>query len=643
MDKKSRNTIIVSIVALAIVLITVTYAYFSARITGIESASTISLTAGRMEVVYAEGNDVLSFSNIYPREEAWATKTFTLTGYNTTELAMGYKVGLNVITNGFPDDYLTYSLENIQSTNGNPIRNVDNASINGTGMVWFGPGQFRSGQNLIHSYELKIYFKDNGLDQNDAQEAVFNAKITIDEAFPQPWDFVEDGTLLANIKSNNVVTTPLTNPGFEEALTTMGSVTVTSTYVDYYWTYGTGYTDNGDGTYDLTGVNTLKFKDNASNLNDKYIVSIDPAQTSSSTNTLVSTNDLTNLIYVTSATYISNRNRGNFGYRNLAIEPEAELSSAVDDYGTSYYFRGAVENNYVVFANMCWRIVRIVGDGSVKLVLYNYNPNNVTNPCATSEDGDTNAFARYNNIYLSAFNTTANKNTYVGYMYSNNPNSSDFDTAHANDKDSTILTFLKGWYDEKLRSYNDMLADVIWCNDKSTATTSYNPFNWSDVTNTGIGTQRTYYSAAQRNSQANDNSPSLICPSAGSDGKLSKFTARDNTNGNAKLYSNNKEYKIGLLTVDELTFAGLIYDTTSHNRQLYLYQNTMNHSFWTMSPAYLNSSDTASNYYYTNSYRLTGSVSSDSVSVRPSIALKKETTISGGAGTSSNPFVVSNN
>lgn len=42
---------------------------------------------------------------------------------------------------------------------------------------------------------------------------------------------------------------------------------------------------------------------------------------------------------------------------------EALLASTEDDYGTSYYFRGAVKDNYVQFANKCWRIVRVGGDG----------------------------------------------------------------------------------------------------------------------------------------------------------------------------------------------------------------------------------------------------------------------------------------
>lgn len=45
------------------------------------------------------------------------------------------------------------------------------------------------------------------------------------------------------------------------------------------------------------------------------------------------------------------------------------LIEDVDDYGLTYYFRGNVENNYVMFANLMWRIVRINGDGTVKLVL----------------------------------------------------------------------------------------------------------------------------------------------------------------------------------------------------------------------------------------------------------------------------------
>ena len=184
MDKKSKNTLIVSIIALALVLIGVTYAYFSARITGLESASTISLTAGRMGIQYSEGDEAVIMNNIYPRSEAWVTKTITLTGWNTTDQHMRYRLGLNVTSNTFTRDYLTYDLTVLESTNGSPVSEKVGAPINGTGFVEFGRGYFDEADGDVHRYELKIYFKDNGKDQNDAQGAIFNAKINVsgDEA-----------------------------------------------------------------------------------------------------------------------------------------------------------------------------------------------------------------------------------------------------------------------------------------------------------------------------------------------------------------------------------------------------------------------------------------------------------------------------
>ena len=45
-------------------------------------------------------------------------------------------------------------------------------------------------------------------------------------------------------------------------------------------------------------------------------------------------------------------------------ENEKILSVTLDDYGTSYYYRGNPIDNYVNFAGMCFRIVRIEGDGT---------------------------------------------------------------------------------------------------------------------------------------------------------------------------------------------------------------------------------------------------------------------------------------
>ena len=102
----------------------------------------------------------------------------------------------------------------------------------------------------------------------------------------------------------------------------------------------------------------------------------------------------------------------------VSTAEEALLASAEDNSGTSYYFRGAVTNNYVEFANKCWRIVRVGGDGSVKLILHNDNTTKAANPCAAANNSASAAFARYSGTtYTSAFNSSYSDNAYVGFKY----------------------------------------------------------------------------------------------------------------------------------------------------------------------------------------------------------------------------------
>ena len=250
----------------------------------------------------------------------------------------------------------------------------------------------------------------------------------------------------------------------------------------------------------------------------------------------------------------------------ISADNEAILASTADDYGTSYYFRGAVTNNFVEYANMCWRIVRVTGDGSIKLVLYNYNGLTSTNntpssstPCNVT--GNTYAFARYeSNKSVSGFTSAQNDNAYVGLMYGNintGSFSSSYEKAHTNTIPSEVLVNLNKWYSNVLSKQNgfkaNKLADTIWCNDKSVITdTTFNPDNMTLYTEFGYSMNKSYYSAAKRLVQASSleaggTGLSLICLNDNNGGKLSKFTVSDTVYGNGAL----KNYAmIGLLTAD---------------------------------------------------------------------------------------------
>ena len=81
------------------------------------------------------------------------------------------------------------------------------------------------------------------------------------------------------------------------------------------------------------------------------------------------------------------------------------LCKAKDAYGDSYYYRGNVTNNYVLFADKYWRIVRINGDGTIRVI---YDGTSTHANGESSEDRQ---------IGKSAFNSSYNDNAYVGYMY----------------------------------------------------------------------------------------------------------------------------------------------------------------------------------------------------------------------------------
>ena len=304
----------------------------------------------------------------------------------------------------------------------------------------------------------------------------------------------------------------------------------------------------------------------------------------------------------------------------VSTASEALLASAEDDYGTSYYFRGAVTNNYVQFANKCWRIVRVGGDGSVKLILHNDNTAGAANPCDAANNSASAAFARYSDTtYKSAFNSSYNDNAYVGFKYGT-PGSSTYEATHANTNNSTILTNLETWYTNNLKTYADAIADTVWCNDKTNVTdTTYDPYGWNP-NGYGYGTNVTYYGATQRlvskSNSAGGTGPSLKC-----NGELSKINS-----------------KVGLITSDELAYAGYAYG--KNNTTTYLQENATDTYWWSLSPSYfigsyarvwsVNGGNGNFGYNYVHLTR----------GVRPSISLKSTTNATGN-GTSDSPFIIS--
>ena len=275
------------------------------------------------------------------------------------------------------------------------------------------------------------------------------------------------------------------------------------------------------------------------------------------------------------------------------------IYSAKDDLGTSYYFRGNVTNNYVKFANKYWRIIRINGDGSIRMIYAG---------TSAHANGYDDSSANDMSIGTSAFNSSYNDNTYVGYMYGT-AGATTYANTHSNTTNSTIKTKLDSWYDTYIVNTGNegYIADAIYCNDRSVSS------------GTGIGTTVTDYAAKIRR---NNRQPTLKCTN-----NSDKFT-KSTTIGNGKLTK-----MIGLITSDEVMYAG---GTTSNNQEYYLYSGFW---YWTMAPYSFASGDAIVRYVRDSGVLSNCRVSYTSGAVRPVVSLKSDA-ISRGSGTAESPFLV---
>ena len=365
------------------------------------------------------------------------------------------------------------------------------------------------------------------------------------------------------------------------------------------------------------------------------------------------------------------------------------LYMAEDDEGESYYYRGAVKNNYVSFAGFIWRIIRRNGDGSVRMIYSGKS---------TSDTGDVVTIGN------SAFNDKYWDPTYVGYKYNEdfslhesngttyyswftNAQKYNFGTGYTFDeatKKFTLIGDIKQltWNDNhdeivnnqlysclntncnvvyKVTGYinaTNMIVQPISYSSNSLLTAQTNKTdspikikldNWyktnmasytsylADETfcsdrsiSSGKGyltTSTTTYGAYDR--LENSKKPSLKCSQNNDKFKMS--------NESAKL-----DYPVGLILADEVALAGgraYYNEEYSPNSNYYLYNGK---DYWTLSPSYFYSIRSIACVWNVVSsgglhpwYYVTGFAG-----VRPVINLKADTLITKGDGTALNPFKI---
>ena len=670
MNKKRKYIIFISILSIIILsVIGTSYAYW--RFSVIQDKVNVGKSKCLSMEINNEAN-VISLSNIYPisDEEGRKSTPYSFTITNTCDVFASYNINLEMLEGTtMNSDYMAV-LVNSESIK--RLGEYDKADIVLDSSVesrTIATGTLGAGDSI--DYALRLWL-DKSVTSVDAMNKVFKSKVVVEyqPSNYNPKD-AGYNTLHDAILANEYQTTPeiaiekikakqsssITDNGD-------GTYTVTNTAPIIKWMEKVGDTGQtrtvvkiaesaiktDDATSNLT-INDTKMRiytaKTFNSENGRYTLSnmqyVDPSTLTfgGGTHYYYSTEDIS---YNTSSKklHTSSNNGGITVYEitgaittstktswngveyasntytlttNTLTETELEsdksdkgLYAGTDGYGTTYYYRGNVKNNNVLFAGYYWQIVRINGDGSIRII-YNGSKANATGT------------AQSINAKNYQFNSRYNDPAYVGYMYGD-VDADNFDEVHANINDSTIKAVVDSWYKTNIedKSYSSYISTYVgFCGDRSlssgdgiqidkdTGFASYGRYVSNTATFNCINTDRDMYTTAK------------------SDGETRKV------DGNQAL-----TYPVGLATYDELVFAGI--DGKHINNLSWAYST--NH-YWTMSPSFFYSSDVHAQEWieYSDGYLRNAWVTVN-FGVRPVINLKSDVEISGGIGTATDPFVI---
>ncbi len=365
------------------------------------------------------------------------------------------------------------------------------------------------------------------------------------------------------------------------------------------------------------------------------------------------------------------------------------LYMAEDDEGESYYYRGAVKNNYVSFAGFIWRIIRRNGDGSVRII---YSGKSTADAGDAVTIGDSQFNSKYwdptyvGYKYNEDFSLHENNGT-TGYDWFTNTTKYNYGTGYTFDtstKKFTLTGDIKQltWNDNHDEIVNNQLYSCLEtsCNvvykvtGYSNATTMIvQPISYSsnslltaqtNKTDSPIKTKLDNWYKTNMTSYTSKLADETFCSdrsiSSGTGYKTDSYTfygaynrLQDSKKPSLKCSQNNDKFKmsnesakldypVGLILADEVALAGgrAYYNGGySPNSNYYLYNGKY---YWTLSPSCFSSiySDARVWTVLPSGGLYPWNAVTYSIGVRPVINLRADVQITKGDGSSLNPFVI---
>ena len=438
--KKDKVLIVIAIAGMVLSIFGgLTYAFFTAGVEGNNEAKGATAKTGTMSLEF-DGTNIVSMEDALPG----AIHEINFSVENTGTLPTSYGLDMINVNNSFKNDELVYKISS--NNNGGKVENwsvLPNAvSTNLIPVITIEPG-------ATQEYTMIIHFKETGSNQNANQGAEFSGVIQINNL--QSTNFLTSRIIAGSDLYDEPDFTVRTNKaGIYKALDDDGMSyyyhgNATNNYIDLGTTYQESFSRFTVGINGKRAIRIIESYDTYDQTYDECV-----------------------------------KRYTNYGYKT-----QEDCILDIQDYSKN---KGD---------KLLWRIVRINGDGSIRLI---------TDDVLSSTKVSFNEYT--NDTYQAKL---------TGYTYLDD---------EGNTIDSNVKQYLDNYYNTVLLPLNDKLVESSYCND----TTSDNYF-------TNTNSNLIYYGAFSRLFNA---IPTLKCPAT------------------PENYGGKYNLKIGLLTADEANMAGIL-------------------------------------------------------------------------------------
>ena len=199
MKDDKKYIYVVAVLLLVVVALGISYAWFSAIITGNDTAKNNKVVTGNLELTYTDTNEI-SLDNVIPGDSFTKKVSVKNTGTLDVKYNLVWQSLTNTITNNELVIEATCKRLNSSGTVEGTCESISQTPVSSNTIK----KKISIEPNITHQYTVKVTFIDTGEPQNYNKNKSFNGKLGIEEYVPTQFEKDSWTAIVANVKANKI-------------------------------------------------------------------------------------------------------------------------------------------------------------------------------------------------------------------------------------------------------------------------------------------------------------------------------------------------------------------------------------------------------------------------------------------------------